>query len=116
MGSIAVSMGSSSGGSLRKCYESLPTSVLLPRPGSGSGGNRRVEKRLARRGSVFLHSGLRAVLVSTALPKDESEDSTGFSIASLSAVGAHSEQLVREALPSLTAVARTSAAASSRLP
>ena len=117
VGSVAVSMGSSSGGSLRERYESSPASVLLPMPGSGSDGGRRVEKRLARRGSVRLSSGLRAISVSTTLPEgDEPEDSAGSSVVSPSAMGAPSEQPVREALPPLSAVAGASSSASLGLP
>ena len=106
VGSVAVSLGSSSGGSLRERYESPSTSVLLPMSGPGSVGDRRVEKRLARRGSVLLSSGLRAISVSTTLPgEDGPEDSAGSSVVSPSAVGAPSEQSVREALPLLPTVA-----------
>ena len=68
VGGVAVSLRSSSGGSLRERYESPSTSVLLPMSGPGSVGDRRVEKRLARQGSVLLSSGLRAISVSTTLP------------------------------------------------
>ena len=119
MGSIAVSMGSSSGRSLRERYESSPTSVLLPLPGSLSDGDRRVEKRLARRGFVgtrFLPSGLRAISVFTALPgENEPEDLAGSSV-SPSAVGAPSEQPMHEALPSLSVVTGASVSPSLGLP
>ena len=94
-----------------------PTSVLLPMSGPGSVGNRRVEKRLARRGYVLFSSGLRAISVSTTLPgEDGPEDSARSSVVSPSAVGAPSEQSVREALPSLSIVAGASASASLGLP